>query len=109
MKKNLQQLVVVFSLALLVLAVGAAAAGQANNDDDKLKMKTTLTGQLSKNTDGDFLLVEQESGDQVLLKGSEQQLEEHVGHAVTVTGKWDKEVGKDCFRVSSVERATTPP
>lgn len=106
MKKNLQSLVVVFSLAVLVLAVGAASADLNN---EKLKMKTSLTGQLSKNIDGDFLLVEQESGDQVLLKGSEQQLEDHVGHSVTVTGKWDKEAEKDCFRVSRVERATTPP
>ena len=105
MRQNLQRLGVVFTLALALLLLGPAAGISTLQAEDE-QMETTLSGQLSKNEAGSYVLVEQDSGDEVLLEGPET-LEEHLGAKVKVTGRWDKnDAGQDIFKVSAVERLT---
>jgi hypothetical protein len=102
MMKSLQRPASLLALALLLLTpVGAALA----SDDGDDKMKTTLIGQLSQDAGGAYVLVEQESGEQIRLAG-DIELSAHVGTQVRVTGEWidDMEEGK-VFRVDKVEAA----
>jgi hypothetical protein len=99
--KSLHRLASLLALALLVLTPVAALASEDGDD----KMKTTLIGQLSQDAGGAYVLVEQESGEQIRLAGKED-LSQHVGTQVKVTGEWidDMEDGK-VFRVDKVEAA----
>jgi hypothetical protein len=101
--KSLQRTASFLALALLVLTpVGAALAA----DDGDEKMKTTLIGQLSQDAGGAYVLVEQESGDQVALEGAAEDLAQHIGAKVKVSGEWAKDPeGNEIFRVSEVEPA----
>ena len=67
--------------------------------------QTTLTGQLSKNDMGGYVLVEEQSGDTITLQGPED-LADHVGTKVSVTGKWATDAdGNQYFEVSTVAPA----
>jgi hypothetical protein len=102
MTKNLQRLAGLLAVALLV-ALAPVASVLAADDRDK-KMETTLMGQLSQDSAGGYVLVEQESGEQIRLEGSDE-LADHVGHQVKVTGKWsdaDTE-GQKVFQVKKLE------
>lgn len=101
--KNLQRTAAsLLALTLLVLTPVAALASDGGDD----KMKTTLTGQLSQDAGGAYVLVEEESGEQIRLAG-EQDLAQHIGTRVRVTGEWmdDTEDGNKIFRVDKVEAA----
>ncbi len=112
MKNHMRRLGTLYALVLLVLT---AAAGAVLAQDDGRQtvpaqsegepMATTLVGQLSEEAGGGYILVEEESGDKIRLEGSDE-LAEHVGTKVKVTGEWanDSE-GKLIFRVSTVKKA----
>jgi hypothetical protein len=100
--KSLHRLASLLALALLVLTPVAALASEDGDD----KMKTTLIGQLSQDAGGAYVLVEQESGDQVALEGAAEDLAQHIGAKVKVSGEWAKDPeGNEIFRVSEVEPA----
>jgi hypothetical protein len=110
--RNLQRAGLALALAVLVLAPAAVAAAQETESQPESQMEeqATLTGQLSQKEDGSYVLIEAEGGEEVLLRGSEEQLAEHVGAAVKLTGSWEKDdQGRDCFKVASVERLPAAP
>jgi len=91
------RILAVFALALLTL--GFSSTGAIGEEAEE-----TLTGQLSWNEDtGNYVLVEQESGDEIRLEGPDE-LTDHLGETVQVTGQWAKDdEGNSYFKVSSVE------
>ena len=112
MKNHMQRLGTLYALALLVLTAAAGGVLAQDGDrqevpaqDESQQMGTTLVGQLSQEAGGGYVLVEEESGEQIRLEGSDK-LAEHVGTKVKVTGEWanDSE-GKLIFRVSTVKSA----
>jgi hypothetical protein len=107
MKKNLHCLPALVAIA--VLAIGPVAIAGATEGEVAakagMKAEATLTGQLSKNADDQFVLTEAESGDTILLAAAADtvMLADHVGHEVNVTGTWSED--KKSFTVSKVEAA----
>lgn len=99
MRKNLHALTALFALAVLALAPVAAYAG------GEMKDEATLSGQLSKNADGTFVLAEEASGDSITLTAAVDtvKLADHAGKKVKVTGKWSAD--KTSFAVSKIEAA----
>jgi hypothetical protein len=95
------RVVVGLAVGLVVLAgVGLAAA------NEKAGETTSLVGCLDTDAGGSITLVEQESGEQVALKGANDvRLDDHVGHTVKVTGKWieDEKQYRRYFEVSAID------
>ena len=93
----------VLALALLVLGpVTQAVAQESAGENDQ---EVTLIGQLDRNDEGGYVLIDQESGSKVALQGP-KELADHVGTKVKVTGKWSKdEKGMRIFQASKVEKA----
>lgn len=107
MRKTRNRTLVALTVGLLVLGT----AGLATAGDDYTKHKKgeeiALQGCLNQDDNGDFTLVELESGDAVRVKTSEDlRIDEHVGQTVKVTGNWqeDKDDKTMCFYVSNVEK-----
>lgn len=102
MRNNAHRLAAIFAfVALLVGPIGLAMA-----QESEVMEELTLTGRLSE-TEGSYVLVERESGDEIVLSGP-KELADHVGHEVRVTGQFAADLdGKEVFAVSSVERAPT--
>jgi hypothetical protein len=65
-----------------------------------------VTGMLQSDDADGYVLVDQESGDSIALKGKKKKLAKHEGTAVTLTGRWrDNDPSTKMFRVSKVEAA----
>jgi len=90
-------------LAMTLLTFGPAALVAAQDDESGMEMETvTLTGQLNESADGGFVLIEPESGEEVVVDGP--GLADHVGSTVTVTGTWaTDEDGNTYLAVSTIE------
>jgi len=92
---------------LLALAPFAPVVGQevSETGDPETTQETTLTGQLSTDEMGGYVLIEGESGDSVKLQGPED-LADHVGSNVVVTGTWEEDdEGVRYLQVTLVEPA----
>lgn len=93
-------------LAVALLALLPAVAVLAMDDGMKTKEEVTLTGQLSNDEQGGFVLIERESGDSIALE-SAMDLAAYVDSTVNVTGTWNQDAaGNLTFQVSHVEPAS---
>jgi hypothetical protein len=91
-------------LALAVLAIGPAVSWA---QEPGAAAEKTLTGQLAGGGSGGYVLIESEGGEEISLKGPDE-LSEHVGYEVRVTGQWAQDAdGNGYFAVSRVERVTS--
>jgi hypothetical protein len=85
------------ALAAVLLVLAPAAALLAAEEE-----AVSLTGQLTTDEAGAYVLIEQESGDSIVLRGS-SELADHVGSMVKITGKWAEDSeGYKYFEVSKV-------
>ena len=101
MKKTIG-IALALTLGLSGLAAVAAQAAPAMQEAEQAEV--TLTGQLSESAAGAYVLVEAESGSAIALRGSEADLAENLGSAVSITGSWAvDDSGEQYFAVSSVE------
>lgn len=94
---------VAMTIGLLVL--GGAAFVSAGDSYSKSETMA-LQGCLSEDANGNFTLVEKESGDSIRLTAPEEvRIDEHVGQTVELTGSWEQgESGmSNYFRVSKIE------
>ena len=102
----------VIAMALLVAGFPALVAAQdeggpqtAAYPQREIAPPVTVTGMVQAGTDG-YLLVDQESGDSIALKGKKKKLAAQEGSNVTLTGYWKKDdPSTKVFRVSKVEPA----
>ncbi len=95
-------LTIAFTLVLLSCGLTGLAVAQEAETEEEI----SLTGQLSESSTGQYILIEPESGDEIALRGSEDELAEHVGSSITVSGRWaEDDDGEEYFAVSSVEPA----
>ena len=96
MNSNMHRLAIVFVLALIALgSAGALLAEEAK--------EVTLSGTLSETEDGSYVLVEQESGEEISVRGPDA-LADHVGSDVKVTGQWTTDNdGNEYFWVKAIE------
>lgn len=93
---------IVLSLALLALGSANMIVAQEAEEEGEI----LLTGRVGENAAGQFVLIDPESGDQVVLRGSEEELAEHIGVDVIVSGSWAEDYdGTKYFAVSAVEAA----
>lgn len=97
-KQSYNRLAAVLAMALLLVAPAAALASEEGAEG---AAEETLVGQLTTDEVGVYLLVEQESGDEVRLK-SAVELKEHVGSTIEVTGQWATDADGEYFEVWSV-------
>lgn len=89
------------ALAAVLLVLAPAATLMAANEEEEV----SLTGQLTTDEAGAYVLIEQESGDSIALRGV-SELADHVGSMVKVTGKWAEDSeGYKYFEVSKVAPA----
>lgn len=96
MKRNVHRLAIVFALAFIALgSAGILLAEEAK--------ELSLSGTLSETEDGGYVLVEQESGEGISVRGPDE-LADHVGSEVKVTGQWVKDdEGVEYFWVKAIE------
>ncbi len=105
-RNRLQWLGSALAVALLVLGTASVVVAQ---EEEASAEEVTLTGRLSGDEESGYMLIEQESGETIALKGP-RELASHVGSTVTVTGKWAEDTqGNRYFAVSKVEKASTSP
>jgi hypothetical protein len=69
----------------------------------------SLTGMLHGDGAGGFTLVDQTSGESIVLKKKAKKLEKLDGKTVMVTGRWKGDESSKTFKVSKVEEATAAP
>lgn len=94
------------TIALAFVLLTCGLAGLAVAQETEMEEEISLTGRLSENSTGQYVLIDPESGDEVALQGSEDELAEYVGSTVTVSGRWaENDDGDEYFAVSSVEPA----
>jgi hypothetical protein len=94
---------------MLLLLVSVAVVSAQQEGAQPAAAQETLTGTIGGDAQKGFVLVEDESGDSIKLKGS-VKFAEHIGHKVTVVGKWsDDGKGTKYFEVSSLEMAPAAP
>lgn len=92
MRTTRNSTLVAITIGLLVL--GTAGLASAGGDDSKHAKSETmaLQGCLNQDSNGDFTLVEIESGDSVRVKAPEKlRIGEHVGQTVELTGNWQED------------------
>jgi len=96
----------ILALALLALGVAGVATEQAvaqETAQDIQAAEVTLSGQLAQSAAGDYVLVEAESGDSIVLRGANDDLAGHIGSSVAVTGAWaSDDEGREYFAVTSI-------
>lgn len=103
MKNHLSPFGVALAVALLTLAPAVAVVAQEAGMAETAEEEVTLTGQLSADGQGGYVLIEEASGESIPLV-SATDLSEHVDTTVNVTGKWAEDAeGSRTFEVSSVE------
>ncbi len=105
MNNNWQKLPVTLVLALLALGpAGVLLAEETKTESERtMAAEITLVGQLSETEEGDFVLVEQESGDEIVVRGPET-LADYLGQTVKITGTWAKDdAGVEYFAASTIE------
>lgn len=96
---------VALAVALLTLAPAAAVVAQEPGMAETAEEEVTLTGQISADDQGGYVLIDEASGESIPLV-SATDLSEHVDTTVNVTGKWAEDAeGNRTFEVSSVEPA----
>lgn len=101
MNTNSRARLVLGLVALTVLALAPIEVASAAAETPK---EETLTGMVSRNEAGRFVLVEEESGNSVLLESAEPQvLADNEGLRVSVTGRWS--ASRETFLVSKVTPA----
>jgi hypothetical protein len=88
---------VVGLMLLLLMSVAVVSAQQEDT-----KAGNMLTGTISGDAQKGWTLIEEESGDSVMLKGS-VKFADYVGTRVIATGKWSED-GK-YFEVSRLDKA----
>jgi len=94
------------SIALTLLLLAAGLTGMAVAQEEAYEEEVSLTGSLSENLAGQLVLIDPESDKEIPLRGSEEELAQHVGSTVTVSGRWaEDEDGKAYFAVSAVRPA----
>ncbi|MEZ5330842.1 MAG: hypothetical protein R2991_02045 [Thermoanaerobaculia bacterium] len=104
MKINRLGLAVALVATLLALGTVATLAAQDEGSMDMEKAPVTLTGQLNESADGGYVLVEPESGEEIVVDGP--GLADHVGSKVTVTGTWETdEDGNTYLAVTEVKES----
>lgn len=105
-KNHLSLLGVALAVALLALAPAAAVVAQEDPAAAApAEEEVTLTGQLSADDQGGYVLIDQASGESIPLVSS-IDLSAHVDTTVNVTGMWAEDAeGNKTFEVSSVEPA----
>lgn len=105
--QNIQRLAMIFAVVVIILGPATVMLAQeADASEGEMAEQITLTGQLSETDTGSYVLVERESGEEISVQGPEE-LADHVGHSVHVTGEWaENEEGNAYFAVSSIEPAT---
>ena|SRR5215468_473830 len=84
--KHLISLVLVFLIAVFVLALAAGAQQSETKSGNR-----TVTGCLQKGDEADEFSLTADDGKLYDLKSSSLKLAEHVGHKVTVSGKFKPE------------------
>jgi hypothetical protein len=103
-----------FVMALLAIGFPAFVAAQQYEGGPQeggpyraVEPMVTVTGMVQPATDGDgFVLVDQQSGDSIALKGKKKKVAAQEGSNVTLTGRWSKgDPSTKKFRVSEVEAA----
>lgn len=105
MKQHVSRYGIALAVALLTLAPAAAVVAQEAEIGEAAEEEVTLTGQLSADDQGGYVLIEEASGESIPLV-SAMDLSEHVDTTVNVTGKWAEDAeGNRTFEVSSVEPA----
>jgi hypothetical protein len=80
-------------------------SGQQKRDDaqrDRQASGDTLTGCLAKDTQGNYTLTHETSGEKTAVTGS-ADLEKHATHKVTLTGSRKDESGKSVFHVTKIQ------
>jgi hypothetical protein len=97
--KKLSSTRILAALAAFALLAFAGTALQAE--------QVTLVGELVQDDAGDYLLVEESSGDSIAVRASSDlpmtALSDHVGHRVQLTGDWIENEDSRYFVVSKVE------
>jgi hypothetical protein len=108
-KKNKLLTGSVLALGLLLAPAGFAltqdepAALPVERGDDESMI--TLIGQLSRDSSGLYVLVEQESGDAIRVTGP-QELADYLETKVEVTGEWvQSSEGDPIFQVAKIRSA----
>lgn len=100
MKNHVGPFGVALAVGLLTLAPAAAVVAQ---EAETAEEEVTLTGQLSTDDGGGYVLIDEASGESIPLV-SAVDLSGHVDTTVNVTGKWAEDAeGNRTFEVSSVE------
>ncbi|HSN53358.1 MAG TPA: hypothetical protein VLT32_01745 [Candidatus Sulfomarinibacteraceae bacterium] len=82
------------AITIGLLVLGTAGLAGAGDDHSKhgTSSKMALQGCLNQDANGDFTLVEIESGDSVRVEAPEDlRIEEHVGQTVKITGNWQED------------------
>jgi hypothetical protein len=91
--------------AVSALLFGLATVGIANvHEPAEQEAGMTLTGMLSIDGNGGYVLIEEQSGDSVALQGP-QGLADHLGSTVKVSGRWVDDPDGTYFLVKRVEAA----
>jgi hypothetical protein len=104
MRINRNGLVVAFVAALLACGTVALTAQDEGMEQETDRESVSLTGQLNETADGGFVLIEPESGEEIVVEGP--GLADHIGSSVTVTGTWaTDEEGGTYLAVSSVTKS----
>lgn len=101
--KNPRTLEAILVVTLLLLGPAVALPAQESSTAPAAQQEqVTLTGQLAAGERGGFVLVEQESGDSVVLRGP-VELADYVGSKVQVTGTWVEESEATYLQVATIE------
>ena len=99
--RSRKPLVLAITLVLLLPTLAGAATETKMPEEE-----TTLTGALSQSSDEHFYLTDPDSEVEVQLRGSEEELADHVGSNVVVSGSWaEDDEGSVYFEVTAVETA----
>ena len=84
--KNLMSLILLFLFAISVLAIAAGAQKNSTNNGNR-----TVTGCLQKGDEADEFSLTGDDGKLYDLRSNSVKLADHVGHKVTVSGKFKAE------------------
>ena len=96
MRKYRNAFMVALTVGLLAVAGAAVADCGAEHAKAGSDQMVSLQGCLSQDMDGNFRLIEQESGESITLEASEDvRIDNHVGQTVKVTGAGSEKSGAE--------------